>query len=336
MSDSGIYWLDEAQQRYWRALVMGTTLLFDRLDNDLSRELGISLAEYEILVRLSEREGRRMRMAQLADAMAHSRSRVTHTVGRLEKADLVERIKSPEDGRGVVCAMTDQRLGPAGRDGAHPRARRTHEPRRPGRRRGPGRARPGLGRGRRQARGGPPGEGDPLTPAEVLAPPPRPRRPVVRAVVTVVVLGLAAWGLVAKLSEDGGAEGQPRRLPRPRLLRGARPTGRPPSRRRSAAAALGALPKPARRPLERRRCPRGRVTLVIDNSRLALWRGWGRAAERRRSASGTITVSRPARAHAAVGRGGRLRDVPLEDQRRPAPRSCSSSAGRRPRSGSRR
>ncbi len=108
MSDSGVHWLDEAQQRDWRALVMGTTLLFDRLDNDLSREHGISLAEYEILVRLSEREGRRMRMAQLADSMAHSRSRVTHTVGRLEKSHLVERIKSPEDGRGVVCAMTER------------------------------------------------------------------------------------------------------------------------------------------------------------------------------------------------------------------------------------
>jgi len=108
MSDSGVPWLDEDQQRHWRALVMGTTLLFDRLDNDLSREHGISLAEYEILVRLSEREGKRMRMAQLADSMAHSRSRVTHTVGRLEKSKLVERIKSPEDGRGVVCAMTER------------------------------------------------------------------------------------------------------------------------------------------------------------------------------------------------------------------------------------
>ncbi len=87
---------------------MGTTLLFDRLDEELSRTHGISLTEYEILVRLSEREGCRMRMAQLADSLAHSRSRVTHTVGRLEKSDLVERIKSPEDGRGVVCAMTER------------------------------------------------------------------------------------------------------------------------------------------------------------------------------------------------------------------------------------
>jgi len=86
---------------------MGTTLLFDRLDDDLRRTHDISLVEYEILVRLSEREGRQMRMAQLADAMSHSRSRVTHTVGRLEKAGLVTRNKSPEDGRGVICSLTE-------------------------------------------------------------------------------------------------------------------------------------------------------------------------------------------------------------------------------------
>ena len=87
---------------------MGMTLLQDRLDDDLRREFGISLTEYEVLVRLSEREDRQMRMAQLADAMAHSRSRVTHTVKRLEEAGLVERIKSPEDGRGIICLMTDR------------------------------------------------------------------------------------------------------------------------------------------------------------------------------------------------------------------------------------
>jgi DNA-binding MarR family transcriptional regulator len=100
-------WLDESQQRSWRALMMGITLLLDRLDADLRRSFDISLAEYEILVRLSERPGRRMRMAQLADSMAHSRSRVTHTVKRMEAAELVARTNSDEDGRGVVCAMTD-------------------------------------------------------------------------------------------------------------------------------------------------------------------------------------------------------------------------------------
>ncbi|HET8960498.1 MarR family winged helix-turn-helix transcriptional regulator [Nocardioides sp.] len=108
MTESETKWLTDGQQRSWRGLVLGMTLLMDRLDHDLQRMFGISMAEYEILVRLSEREGRQMRMAQLADAMAHSRSRVTHTVGRLEKTGLVTRNKSPEDGRGIVCHMTDE------------------------------------------------------------------------------------------------------------------------------------------------------------------------------------------------------------------------------------
>ena len=107
MGDEATQWLDEDQQRSWRALVMGTTLLFDRLDDDLRRAFDISLVDYEILVRLTERGGQ-MRMAALADALAHSRSRVTHTVARMERAGLVERARSDEDGRGIVCAITDK------------------------------------------------------------------------------------------------------------------------------------------------------------------------------------------------------------------------------------
>lgn len=100
-------WLDEDQQVAWRALVLGTTLLFDRLDDDLRRHHGISLVDYEILVRLSEREGR-MRMAQLADSLAHSRSRVTHTIKRMEDAKLVVREISQDDGRGIVAVITEK------------------------------------------------------------------------------------------------------------------------------------------------------------------------------------------------------------------------------------
>ena len=103
-------WLDADQQHSWRAFMMGMTLLLDRLDEDLEREFGISLTEYEVLVRLSERPESRMRMAQLADALAHSRSRVTHTVARMEKAGYVVRNASPEDGRGVVAELTQKGL----------------------------------------------------------------------------------------------------------------------------------------------------------------------------------------------------------------------------------
>jgi DNA-binding MarR family transcriptional regulator len=103
----GTRWLDADQQGSWRAFAVGVTLLLDRLDADLQHAFDLSLTEYEILVRLSERPQRSMRMAQLADALAHSRSRVTHTVARMQTAGLVSRSTSPEDGRGIICTLTD-------------------------------------------------------------------------------------------------------------------------------------------------------------------------------------------------------------------------------------
>ncbi len=106
MVDSRTRWLDADEQRAWRALLIGTTLLFDRLDADLRAQFDLSLAEYEILVRLSEAEGAAMRMAALADALRHSRSRVTHTISRMEQSGLVARSPSGDDGRGVRAELT--------------------------------------------------------------------------------------------------------------------------------------------------------------------------------------------------------------------------------------
>ena len=101
-----VEWLDEEQQRSWRAFVVGSTLLFSQLDEDL-KKFGLGTIEYEILVRLSESEGRQMRMAQLADAMCHSRSRTTHTIKRMEQRRLVIREDAVDDRRGVIARLTD-------------------------------------------------------------------------------------------------------------------------------------------------------------------------------------------------------------------------------------
>ncbi len=101
-------WLDREQQRSWRAFLVGTTLLMDRLDRELREQHRLSLPEYEILVRLSEADGHRMRMAMLADSVSHSRSRVTHTVSRMETAGLVVRDACLADGRGVEAVLTEQ------------------------------------------------------------------------------------------------------------------------------------------------------------------------------------------------------------------------------------
>ncbi len=105
---SRMRWLSEAEQHSWRAYLVGTTLLMDRLDRDLRESHHLSLPEYEILVRLSEAPGRRLRMAELADSMSYSRSRVTHTVSRMEHGGLVERTACASDGRGVEAVLTDK------------------------------------------------------------------------------------------------------------------------------------------------------------------------------------------------------------------------------------
>jgi DNA-binding MarR family transcriptional regulator len=106
-SEEPVAWLDRGQQRAWRAYLVGTTLLMDRLDRDLRDQHGVSLPEYEILSRLSEAPGHQMRMAMLADSANFSRSRVTHTVNRLEKSGLVARRPAVSDARGVEAALTD-------------------------------------------------------------------------------------------------------------------------------------------------------------------------------------------------------------------------------------
>jgi DNA-binding MarR family transcriptional regulator len=108
MGGSETRWLSSEQQTAWRAYIVGMTLLNDTLDRELRQAHGLSLAEYEILVRLSESPARTLRMAQIAESMQHSRSRVTHTVSRMEKAGLIERCAAEGDRRGVEARMTEK------------------------------------------------------------------------------------------------------------------------------------------------------------------------------------------------------------------------------------
>src|SRR3954469_25734819 len=101
-------WLDEEEQRTWRAFLSSTQLLFDQLDRELQRYANIPHAYYEILVALSEAPDRTLRMSQLADSTLSSRSRLSHAVSRLEEAGWVERRSCPTDRRGQLAALTDR------------------------------------------------------------------------------------------------------------------------------------------------------------------------------------------------------------------------------------
>jgi DNA-binding MarR family transcriptional regulator len=101
-------WLSEDEQRAWRAWIAASNTLNHRLSADLQSQHGLTLADYEILVQLSEHPDRKLRMSELAEATLASRSRLSHQVDRLVKRGLVERQECEFDKRGSFAALTDQ------------------------------------------------------------------------------------------------------------------------------------------------------------------------------------------------------------------------------------
>ena len=90
----------------WRSFLRAHARLVRVLETELVAEHPISLGAYDVLVQLAEAPERRLRMAELADAVLLSRSGVTRLVDRLEVAGMVTRERFGGDGRGVVAVIT--------------------------------------------------------------------------------------------------------------------------------------------------------------------------------------------------------------------------------------
>jgi DNA-binding MarR family transcriptional regulator len=103
-------WLDETESRAWRGHLRMSWLLNAAIERDLLRQAGLSHADYYVLASLSEVEGGRLRMSELADGILWSKSRLSHQVARMEARDLVRREGCAGDARGTFCVLT-----PAGR-----------------------------------------------------------------------------------------------------------------------------------------------------------------------------------------------------------------------------
>lgn len=100
-------WLTDDEQRAWRSFLQANQVLFSGLDAQLQREAGLPHAYYEILVRLSEAEGRTLRMGDLATASSSSKSRLSHAVARLEERGWVRRANCSSDRRGQNATLTN-------------------------------------------------------------------------------------------------------------------------------------------------------------------------------------------------------------------------------------
>ena len=100
-------WLDESEARTWRAYRRMRALLDLQLGRDLARDSGFSEADYDVLSNLSEAEGRKLRLSELAALMLWSKSRLSHQVTRMEQRGLVTRRECETDARGADVVLTD-------------------------------------------------------------------------------------------------------------------------------------------------------------------------------------------------------------------------------------
>src|SRR5450759_439226 len=99
--------LTEGELRAWRGLLRAHTCLAKRLDAELERAHGLPMTSYEVLHRLQEASGGRMRMRDLAEQAQLSRSGLTRLVDRLEREGMLERCSCVHDARGSYACLTD-------------------------------------------------------------------------------------------------------------------------------------------------------------------------------------------------------------------------------------
>lgn len=101
-----VQWLTAEEQVAWRAVVEFCGRIIDGMDVDVA-PFGLTGADYEVLVHLSEAQDHGLRMSELAARVLVSRSRLTYRVDRLEERGLVVRENCETDRRGFIARLTD-------------------------------------------------------------------------------------------------------------------------------------------------------------------------------------------------------------------------------------
>src|SRR4051794_15956053 len=99
-------WLNDDEMRAWRGLVMVLSDVRATLEADLVAQHGITEGDYGVLVNLSESEGRRMRMCDLAARLHLSPSGLTRRLDGLVNHGFVARESDPDDRRVSLAVLT--------------------------------------------------------------------------------------------------------------------------------------------------------------------------------------------------------------------------------------
>jgi DNA-binding MarR family transcriptional regulator len=91
----------------WKGFVRSHSAITRQMDADLIASHGLTLSDYEVLLRLSQAPDQRMRRVDLAEGVLLTQSGITRLLAGLEKAGWVERASCESDGRVVYAQLTD-------------------------------------------------------------------------------------------------------------------------------------------------------------------------------------------------------------------------------------
>ena len=100
-------WLDERQQRAWRGYLAMQARLQSQLNRQLQADSGLSLADFDVLVALTDRPDVQVRVLELAEALQWEKSRLSHHLARMERRGLIERRDCPDDARGAFVVLSE-------------------------------------------------------------------------------------------------------------------------------------------------------------------------------------------------------------------------------------
>ncbi|MGQ0802894.1 MAG: MarR family winged helix-turn-helix transcriptional regulator [Actinomycetota bacterium] len=103
---SDVRWLNEREERAWRAFQFLQMRLTGLLARDVAATSDLSYSDYVVLVALTDQAGGRMRLFELAADLGWEKSRVSHQVGRMAKRGLVRKEKCDQDRRGAYVVVT--------------------------------------------------------------------------------------------------------------------------------------------------------------------------------------------------------------------------------------
>lgn len=100
-------WLDEREQGAWRAFLDMHARLVGCLNREMQKQSGVSVADFSVLVQLSEHPDCRLRVLELARALRWEKSRLSHQLTRMQQRGLVARSSCCDDRRGAFVVLTD-------------------------------------------------------------------------------------------------------------------------------------------------------------------------------------------------------------------------------------